>query len=164
MRPPVSAVLRRLSTLLTVAAPVLLLAAVFAQTDPHLGKWTMNAGRTVYTPGPPPRAQTRSYSTEGNKLKAVIETLQPLGTKTVVEYSAAFDGRDYPISGNSDFDTIALTRVDAWTFDATLKRRGKIVSTVRNTVSKDGRTMTVSAKGTTARGQTTSSVAVYARQ
>lgn len=164
MKPPVSPVRKRLGTLLTVSAPVLLIAAAFSQTDPHLGRWTLNTAKSVYSPGPPPRSQTRIYSAEGDKLKAVIETVQPLGTKTVVEYSAAFDGRDYPISGNSDFDSIALTRTDVWTFEATLKRRGKVVSTVRNTVSKDGRAMTVSAKGTTARGQATSSVAIYARQ
>jgi hypothetical protein len=77
---------------------------------------------------------------------------------------ARFDGKDYPITGNADVDTIALTRVDEWTFDATMKRRGKVMTNVRNAVSKDGRTMTVTSKGTNARGQPTSSVAVLTKQ
>lgn len=164
MKPPVSVVARRLGSLLFAAAAPWLAYTAFAQSDAHLGKWTLNVGKSVYTPGPPPRGQVRIYSREGDKLKAVIETVQPLGTKTVVEYTAAFDGRDYPIIGNSDIDAIALTRIDNWTFDATLKRRSKVTTTVRNAVSKDGRTMTVTAKGTTPRGQPTSSVAVYVRQ
>lgn len=101
---------------------------------------------------------------EGDRFKAVIETVQPLGMKTTVEYVARFDGKDYPVTGNAEIDTVALTRVDSLTFDATLKRRGKVMSTVRNTVSKDGLTMTVTSKGTNTRGQPVSSVALFFKQ
>jgi hypothetical protein len=106
----------------------------------------------------------RIYTSEGGALKGVIETVQPFGTTTTAQYVARFDGKDYPITGNADVDTIALTRVDEWTFDATMKRRGKVMTNVRNAVSKDGRTMTVTSKGTNARGQPTSSVAVLTKQ
>ena len=164
MKPPVSAVVARLVTLLLLSAALSMARESFAQTDVHLGKWSLSVGKSVYQPGPPPRDQIRIYSRDGVGLKAVIETVQPLGAKTRVEYTARFDGQDYPISGNSEVDTIALTRVDEWTFDAILKRRGKVMTTIRNTVSKDGRTMTVRAKGVTARGQATSSVAIFTRQ
>jgi hypothetical protein len=97
-------------------------------------------------------------------LKAVIETVQPLGNKTTAEYTAQFDGKDYPLSGNADADTIALTRIDDLTWEATLKRRGQVASTVRNTVSKDGKTMTVATKGTNAQGKPVTSTAVFTKQ
>lgn len=134
------------------------------QSDPHIGKWILSVGKSVYSPGPPPRGQVRIYTSEGGALKGVIETVQPFGTTTTAQYVARFDGKDYPITGNADVDTIALTRVDEWTFDATMKRRGKVMTNVRNAVSKDGRTMTVTSKGTNARGQPTSSVAVLTKQ
>ena len=161
MRPPVS--VASLASLLLFAVPALQ-PAVSAQAAAHLGKWTMNVNKSVYSPGPPPRGQTRTYSVDGDRFKAVIETLQPLGTKTTAEFVARFDGKDYPVTGNSDVDTVALTRVDDLTFEATLKRRGKVMSTVRNAVSKDGGIMTITAKGTNARGQPTSSVAVFFKQ
>ena len=164
MRPPVSVVPARLATLLLLLALPALAPTTSAQATAHLGKWTLNVNRSVYSPGPPPRSQVRTYSTEGDRFKAVIETLQPLGTKTTAEYVARFDGKDYPLTGNADADTVALTRVDDLSFDATLKRRGKVVTTVRNAVSKDGTTMTVTSKGTNARGQPTSSVAVFFKQ
>jgi len=164
MKPPVSVVVARLVALLLLPAALSMARESFAQTDAVVGKWSLNVGKSVYQPGPPPRSQVRTYSRDGDGLKVVIETVQPLGVKTLVEYTARFDGKDYPISGNSDFDTIALTRIDGWTIDATLKRRGKVMTTVRNTVSKDGRTMTVTAKGMTARGQPTSSAAIFTRQ
>lgn len=163
MRPPVSVVPVRLATLLLLAAPAFA-PEISAQAAAHVGKWTLNVNKSVYSPGPPPRGQVRTYATEGDRFKAVIETTQPLGMKTRAEYTARFDGKDYPLSGNADADTVALTRVDDLTFDATLKRRGKVVTTVRNVVSKDGATMTVTAKGTNARGQPTSSVAVFFKQ
>ena len=164
MRPPVSVVPSRLATLLLLLAVPASEPTTAAQAAAHVGKWSLNVNRSVYSPGPPPRAQTRTYSSDGDRFKAVIETLQPLGTKTTAEYVARFDGKDYPVSGNSDVDTVALTRVDDLTFDATLKRRGKVVSTVRNAVSKDGTTMTITSKGTNARGQPTSSVALFFKQ
>ena len=164
MNLPVSFVVKRLALVLSVTAAPWLSATALAQTDPHLGKWTLNANKSVFTPGPPPRSVVRTYTLDGNKLKAVIETLQPLGTKSVVQYTAAFDEKDYPITGNSDVDSISLKRIDQWTFDATLKRSGKVATTTRNSVSKDGRTMTVTAQGTTPRGQPTKSVAIYTKQ
>jgi hypothetical protein len=164
MRPPVSVVRTRPAGLLLLFGIVGLASLASAQSAPHIGRWVLNTGRSVYSPGPPPRSQVRTYSTEDGALKGVIETVQPLGTTTKAEYVARFDGKDYPITGNADVDTIALTRVDEWTFDATMKRRGTVMTTVRNAVSKDGRTMTVTSKGTNARGQPTSSVAVLTKQ
>lgn len=162
MRPPVSVVPACLTTLLLLFAAPAFAPEVAAQAA-HVGKWTLNVNKSVYSPGPPPRAQVRTYSTEGDRFKVVIETTQPLGMKTKIEYTARFDGKDYPLTGNADADTVALTRVDDLTFDATLKRRGKVTSTVRNTVAKDGTTMTITSKGTNARGQPASSVSVFVR-
>jgi hypothetical protein len=55
--------------------------------------------------------------------------------------------------GASGADTIALKRVDASTFTTEIKKAGKVVMAVRNTVSPDGKTMTNYNKGTTAQGQ-----------
>ena len=164
MRPPVPVIPSRLATVVLLLAISDSAPTTAGQAAAHFGKWSLNVNRSVYSPGPPPRAQTRTYSSDGDRFKAVIETLQPLGTKTTAEYVARFDGKDYPVTGNSDVDTVALTRVDDLTFDATLKRRGKVVSTVRNAVSKDGTIMTITSKGTNARGQPTSSVALFFKQ
>lgn len=164
MKRPVSVAPASFAALALLIAVPAFLPIASAQAAAHLGKWVLNVNRSVYTPGPPPRAQVRTYSMEGDHFKAVIETTQPLGMKTRTEYMARFDGKDYPVTGNVDVDTVALTRVDDLTFDAVLKRRGKVTSTVRNTVSKNGITMTVTSKGTNARGQPTSSVAVFVKQ
>ena len=60
---------------------------------------------------------------------------------------------------------VALTRVDANTFDATLKRAGKVVQTARNVVSADGKVMTVTVNGAdAATGRTFRTVIVLDRR
>src|SRR5262245_63202908 len=128
MRRSVSPAGQRPAAILAVGALMTLSLTAFAQTDLHIGTWRLNVGKAVYSPGPPPRGQTRTYARQGASLKAVIETVQPLGNKTTAEYTAQFDGKDYPLSGNADADTIALTRIDDLTWEATLKRRGQLAS------------------------------------
>ena len=160
----ISLVVRRLTIMLALCLVAALGLVGSAQSDAHVGTWKLNAGKSTYNPGPPPRSQTRTYTPFGDGLKAVIETVNPLGAKTTSEYSAHYDGKDTPLSGNNTADAIAVTRVDAWTFDAVLKKGGKVVSTNRNTVSKDGKTMTVTAKGVNATGQPVSSTVVLDKQ
>ena len=57
---------------------------------------------------------------------------------------------DYPATGSPVYDSIALTRIDTNTFDAVLKRDGKVVQTARNVVSADGKVMTVTVRGSDA--------------
>lgn len=154
---------RRL-VLLMLGSMAVLARPVSAQPDLHAGTWVLNVGKSTYDPGPPPRSQVRTYTAHGGGIKAVIETVQPLGIKTRSEYSGLFDGKDNPLKGNADADAISLVRIDAWTFEATLKKGGKVTVVVRNTVSKDGKTMTASAKGVGARGQPVRSTAVFVRQ
>ncbi len=71
---------------------------------------------------------------------------------------------DYPATGSGVYDSIALTRVNANTFDATLKRAGKVVQTARNVVSADGKVMTVTVNGAdVATGRTFRTVIVLDR-
>jgi hypothetical protein len=68
------------------------------------------------------------------------------------------------LTGNATSDGIALKRVDASTFTSELKKGGKVVATVRNVVSADGKTMTTTNTGTNAQGKPTKSVVVYDKQ
>ena len=64
----------------------------------------------------------------------------------LVEYTARFDGNDYPIS-NSILSTVSLKRVDDQTVERTGKVRGQVVETETRTVSNNGKVLTVTTKG-----------------
>ena len=87
-------------------------------------------------------------------------TLEADGKTSTGSYSARFDGKDYPAKA-TNFDTIALKRIDNYSWENVTKRAGKVVGTGTNVVSKDGKTMTYTNKGITASGQSFTNLTVF---
>jgi hypothetical protein len=79
-------------------------------------------------------------------------------------YTANYDGKDYPITGSLTADTVSLKRNDRHTTVRTDKKGGKVVQTFKRVVSKDGKTMTVTIKGTNASGQPMNNVVVFEKK
>ena len=75
-----------------------------------------------------------------------------------------YDGKDSPITGNSDADTVAGKLIDARTSDFTMKKGGKVVGSVNRVVSADGKTLTVHNKGTHADGKAYDDTLVFDKQ
>jgi rRNA processing protein Gar1 len=59
---------------------------------------------------------------------------------------------------------ISIKRVDANTFEATLKKAGKMVGTSKVVVSADGKTTTLTAKIMDASGKSVGGTSVYDKQ
>ena len=79
-------------------------------------------------------------------------------------YAAHFDGKDYPFVGSTTADTVMITMTDASTLDVNLKKGGKATNTIRFTVSRDGKTMTMWQGGTNAAGLPVSNFTVWTKQ
>jgi hypothetical protein len=160
--------MRRLLAVLTVVV----LAAVasgllLAQSNPTIGTWRLSLAKSKYNPGPPPKSQTRTFEAQGDGVKVSVEGIAADGSRAAYSYAPKYDGKDYAITGSGrpgGSDTIAFKRIDAFTFEATLKKAGKVVVTNQLVVSKDGKVMTLNAKGTTASGQPVNDVVVFDRQ
>ena len=138
-------------------------STVLAQSDGFLGTWTLNNAKSKYSPGPSPKAQTSIYEAAGQGVKVTVKGTGADGKPLLTEYTANYDGKDYPVTGNADYDATSLKRIDAYTVEFTRKKAGKVVQTGTNVVAKDGKTRTVTTKGTDARGQI-SNVAIYEKQ
>jgi len=128
------------------------------------GTWLLNVAKSKFEPGPPLKSQTRTIKTEGDMQKQTIETVTADGKSTSTSSSYRMDGKDYPITGSVEFDSVAAKQVDESTIDASLKRAGKAVATTSRTLSKDKKTMTVTTKGTNRAGQAMNNVMVFDRQ
>ena len=136
-----------------------------AQTDARIGTWKMNVAKSKYDPGPAPKSETRIYKPYGNGgVSVVMEQVGADGKPSTRSYSMNFDGKDYPYTGNPDADMISGKRVDALTVETTNKIAGKVVTTARGVVSKDGKTLTVTTTGTNAKGQKMNNVVVLDKQ
>jgi hypothetical protein len=81
------------------------------------------------------------------------------------EYTANYDGKDVPVVGNSPYgDMTARTRINPTTTRAVNKKDGKVTTTQTTVVSSDGKTRTVTTKGTNVLGQATDNVTVWDKQ
>jgi len=74
------------------------------------------------------------------------------------------DGKDYPWTGDPSVDSLSVKQVDSNTIKFAQKKAGKVVSTGSRTVSKDGQTLTLKIKGTTAKGEKFENVVVFDKQ
>jgi len=149
-----------LAGLLVAAAPAL----ATAKPDPLLGTWILNVAKSKYTPGPAPKSSTVVYTAAGEGIHVVATTIDAAGKTLHLEYTANFDGKDYPVTGSADYNTTSLKRLSPRKFEFTRKQNGKVVQTGKITVSEGGKHRTAITDGSNAAGQTIHSEAVYDRK
>jgi hypothetical protein len=120
--------------------------------------------KSKYSPGPAPRSNTMKLEASGQGEKYTTEGVNAEGGRIAAQYTANFDGKDYPITGAPNADTVSLKRIDARTTERTNKKGGKVTVIITSVVSQDGKTITNTVKGTNAEGQTVSNVTVWEKQ
>jgi hypothetical protein len=137
-------------------------AFVSAASDPNVGTWKLNAAKSK---GALFKSGTVTIEPAGDGLKVTVDLTANDGTPTHWSFTAAYDGKDNPISGNTPFgNTVAFTRVDDHTTKVTNKLDGKLTVEQTVVVSADGKMRTLTTKGTDVKGRPVDSVTVYDRQ
>jgi hypothetical protein len=129
--------------------------------DPLVGTWTMNPARSRFVPGPAPKSLTVTYEQTPRGLHVIAESVSSDGATSRSEYTAAYDGKDYPITGVPHVETVSLRRIDALTSERIDKRAGKQVQSYTRQVYADGRNMVVTQKGTDATGSPVDNTMVF---
>ena len=79
-------------------------------------------------------------------------------------FTAKYDGKDNPVTGNSPFGSVVALTHDGRTTKVTVKRDGKVALVQTMVVSADGKTRTMTSKGTDAKGNPVAAPTVYDRQ
>lgn len=140
-------------------------ALALAADDPLVGTWKLNLAKSKYTPGPAPQAETRLYEAQGGGIKVTVRTVEADGHSTTIQISANYDGKDYPVTGSSEYDAITkLNKISERASEATLMHGDRIVATARREVSPDGKTMTITYKTPPGQDHLISNQAVYEKQ
>lgn len=149
--------------LLCFALPVALLAA----DNPVLGTWKLNLEKSKFPAGMAPKSLTRTITPDGDNVKYAFDGQAADGASINYSFSLKYDGKDAEVTGTGapmGTDHIAITRVNSHQFSASLKKGGKQVATATAVVSHDGKTSTVSTKGTGTDGKSFKSSSVYDKQ
>jgi hypothetical protein len=152
---------------LAVTVVVVLAGTTLAQssTPTNVGTWKLNLAKSKYAAGTAPKSATFTNVAAGAGVKTTSDSVAGDGTAIHSEYTVIYDGKDNPITGNGrNGDVAAGTRIDANTVKFIYKKGGKVTITQTGVVSSDGKTYTITAKGTNTLGQTINTVAVYDKQ
>lgn len=152
---------RRIAAAAVALVTTMSVRPVGQSTDPLVGTWELNVAKSVYRSGPAPKSETRTYAVNGSDIQATSKGMGPDGKPTTGQWTVNYDGRDRAVAGDANVDSLALKRIDALTTEFTQKKNGKIVSTGRRAIAKDGRTMTITTKGTNAKGLAYEDVEVF---
>ena len=111
-----------------------------------------------------PKSSTLKYEAAGAGVKITVDAVAADGTVSHYTYTTNYDGKDSPVVGNPNLDTVSRTRVNATTTTGVNKKGGKATTTGTYVVSSDGKTLTITSKGTNPQGQKVDTVAVYDKQ
>src|ERR1700736_3696922 len=96
--------------------------SLFAAESPFSGTWKLNPAKS--TP-PVPKSDTAVVDADENGLKFNEDIIDDKGEPLKISYEAKFDGKDYPVTGLPDADSISYLRVNTHTLKATVKKGGK---------------------------------------
>lgn len=155
--------MRKLLVCLSVLGLATLFAGQALAGDNWVGNWKLNAAKSKLGSNVI-LAQTLKFEATAGGVKLTSDGTDAEGKAMHGGYTSKFDGKDVPWAGNPMADTAAPKRIDDNTYENIWKKAGKATVTAKVSVSKDGKTLTISQTGTDAKGAPVSSVAVYDRQ
>jgi hypothetical protein len=134
--------------------------------DNSIGTWRRNVEKSTATPPTPNPITSLTIVIEAvdGGVKTTATGQRKDGTPINSSSTIKYDGKEYPTTG-APWDTISMKQIDANTFTSeTKKSDGKWHVTSHTVISKDGKTMTMTGKGTNADGKPYSSKLVYEKQ
>jgi hypothetical protein len=155
---PGGKIVRRLAFVAAMCAFVL---AVPGAANPFVGEWELNVSKSKPDPkSPVVKTQTVKYVSDGTTLKGFLTTDgNPSAHPTV------YDGKEHEYGGTSALHaTHIIPTAKGSMLETIFKRDGKRVGIRKNTLSADGKIMTVTVEGTTPEGEKYLSVLVFEKK
>ncbi|HXQ74495.1 MAG TPA: hypothetical protein VN844_28585 [Pyrinomonadaceae bacterium] len=132
------------------------------QDDPQIGTWKLNEAKSKFAGKA--RNHTVVYQVAGDQIKVTVDGVDENGGAIHNEWTGKFDGKDYPVTGDSSSDMRAYRMINKHTLELTNKKGGQTTLTGRIVVANDGKSRTVTTTATDSQGKKVTSVAVYDKQ
>ena len=152
------------TTTMALAAALCMNAVVLGVADdPNVGSWKLNEAKSKIVAGAAKNV-TVVYTAVGDSYKCVVDGVDAAGKPAHNEWTGKFDGKDYPVTGDSTADTRSVKMVKAGHYVITNKKNGKPVLDGTVDFSADLKTRTLITHTTDAAGKKISATAVYDRQ
>ena len=149
----------------TIALTISLFFASVAmgfQNSPQMGTWKLNEAKSKLAGKA--RNHTVVYEAAGDQIKVTVDGVDENGAAVHSEWTGKFDGKDYPVTGDTNSDVRSYRMINKNTLALSGKKSGKVTLSGRVVVSRDGKTRTVTTTTTNAQGKKVMSTAVYDKQ
>jgi hypothetical protein len=104
------------------------------------------------------------YEAVGDQVKVTIDGTDADGKPIHNEWTGKFDGKDYAVTGDSTSDMRSYKKIDSDKLKFTVKKGDETIATGRIVVAADGKSRTVTAKGTDEHGKQFKNVSAYDKQ
>jgi len=148
-----------------LALPLTMAVGATNAVDPAVGTWTLNLAKSKPDAAlPAPKSSVRTYSATADGLKVVIHSVDADGATHDLSSTFTYDGKQHPVTGATDYDTIAVTRVGPRKSKTDMIRGGQTIGHLSRVVSADGKTMTMTLNTTNAQGQPEQTIDIYEKQ
>jgi hypothetical protein len=138
-------------------------AFVAAAQDANMGTWKLNEAKSHFAKGAT-KNHTVVYEMAGDDTKVTVDGTDGSGNAVHSEWTGKFDGKYYAVSGDQASDMRMYRRVNKRTLSIRGKKDGKSTLSGTITVSRDGKTRTVTTSGRNAQGRWVTNTAVYDKQ
>lgn len=155
--------MRACKSLIAVLVVLSLTAMAFAADDLNVGTFKLNEAKSKIPASANKNTQV-TYTAEGDQYKCVTEGVDAKGNAIHTEWTGKFDGNDYPVTGDPNSDMRSLKMNSAGHYAITNKKGGKTTLTGTVVFSKDGKTRTLTTRGTDEKGKKWTATYVYERQ
>jgi len=153
--------------LLSAALLLPLIGAPAAQpaVDPAVGSWTLNLTQSTLDPSEAGlKSAVRTYTATADGMTTTVHSVNASGAPQDTGTTFVYDGKRHPVTGPTQYDAVAVTRVNTYKASTELFRGGKVVGHLVRVVSKDGKSMTIRFDLATIEGAKIHEITIYDRQ
>jgi|SRR5271165_475561 len=138
-------------------------SAVCLAEDANMGSWKLDEAKSKFSPGSP-KSTMVTYEAAGDSVKVTIDGIGFDGKPTHTEWTGKFDGKDYPVTGDSHQTSRSYVKVNDHMMKVRIKSGDKVILSGTIVTAADGKSRTVTAHGTSADGKKMSYTAMYDKQ
>lgn len=146
-----------------LAVPQAALAKPVAPSAQWNGTWKLDTKESKFAAPIGKTTETRTYKITGSKVLLKSDGTEADGKPVRFKYTAAYDGKWYPMTGNPRGDSISLTLVNPRQSKARVRKNGKVTVTGTLTVSPNGKQLTLNRQTLNAKGAPTVDVLLFDR-
>jgi hypothetical protein len=117
-------------------------AALLAADNPFSGTWNFNSSKSHQIP-PDVKSSTAHVEADQQSFKLTQDFVDDKGQSMTVSFEAKSDGKQYPVKGDPDTESVSMHRVNQREAVFTYRKGDKVTSKVKVIVSLDGKTTTL---------------------